>query len=420
LTPRRILLGAFGDPGHAFPIIALGSELARRGHDVTLQTWRRWEDAVRTAGMTFAAAPEYHVFPTRERPLKPYEAVVRAAQETLPLVEELRPQCVIADILTLAPAMAGEMAGVPVGTVIPHVDPRPSPGMPPFSMGARPPRTALGRTLWSRADRVVAKGLEQGRGELNETRRRLELAPLDHVHGGLSHALTMVATLPHLEYSRAVPEPNTHVVGPLLWELPGERGCAAPKGLPEDWPVVLVAPSTSQDPAHRMLRAALEGLADEPVRVIATWNRREPDPPLDVPANATVVDWLSYARTMESCDAVVCHAGHGTVVRALASGCAVVCCPAAGDMNENAARVAWAGLGTRLPRRLVTPTGVRLAVRSALRSKRIRANVAAAAAWTREHDGAARAADLVERFGAPSASGETAEPIVDGSVSDVR
>src|SRR5919112_1343079 len=65
-----------------------------------------------------AAAPEYHVFPTRERPLKPYEAVVRATGETQPLVASLRPDVVVADILTLAPALAAELEGVPVATVI--------------------------------------------------------------------------------------------------------------------------------------------------------------------------------------------------------------------------------------------------------------------------------------------------------------
>jgi UDP:flavonoid glycosyltransferase YjiC (YdhE family) len=384
----RILLGAFGDPGHAFPVIALGSELAGRGHDVTLQTWAKWRDQVEAEGMTFAAAPEYHVFPTRDRPLKPYEAVVRAAQETLPLVEEVDPVCVVADILTLAPALAGEIAGVPVGTVIPHVDPRPAPGFPPFSLGARLPRTALGRAFFRNVgDRVVAKGLAQGRDELNGTRTRLGLAPLDHVHGGLSHQLCLVATLPELEYPRPA-EPNTHTVGPLLWEIPGEPAVEPPPG---DGPVVLVAPSTSQDPEHRMLRAALEGLADEPVRVIGTWNRREPSTPLPTPDNAVVVDWLSYAKTMPACDVVVCHGGHGTVVRALASGARVVCCPAAGDMNENAARVDWAGLGTRLPRRFVTPRGVRLAVQKALRLDRPRISTVS---------GAPRAADLVEAFGA--------------------
>ena len=406
-TPRRILLGAFGDPGHAFPVIALGSELARRGHDVSLQTWDRWSGHVEAQGMTFVRAPEYHVFPTRERPLKPYEAVVKAAQAALPLVEELRPACVMADILTLAPALAGEMAGVPVGTVVPHVDPRPSAGFPPYSMGARLPRTAFGRALWSHTTgRIIAKGLEQGRRELNGTRRRLGLAPHDHVHNGLSRDLCLIGTLPHLEYPRWVPEPNTHVVGPLLWEPPGEAA-VEPPAEPAGTPVVLVAPSTSQDPEHRMLRAALEGLADEPVRLIATWNRREPDPPLAVPANAVAVDWMSYARTMPGCDVVVCHAGHGTVVRALASGCAVVCCPAAGDMNENAARVDWAGLGTRLPRRLVTPSGVRHAVRRALDAPHVARNVAAVARWSAQHDGPARAADLVEHLAtrAPALSG---------------
>ena len=42
----RIYLGAFGDPGHAFPAIALGRALAARGHDVTLETWTRWREHV--------------------------------------------------------------------------------------------------------------------------------------------------------------------------------------------------------------------------------------------------------------------------------------------------------------------------------------------------------------------------------------
>ena len=102
------------------------------------------------------------------------------------------------------------------------------------------------------------------------------------------------------------------------------------------------------------------------MRVLATTNRREPPEPLPVPPNARLVDWVSYARTMPLCAAVVCHAGHGTVVRALASGVPVVACPHAGDMAENAARVRWAGAGVSLPRRFTTPRGVRLAVRRLL------------------------------------------------------
>src|SRR5207302_7305469 len=101
-------------------------------------------------------------------------------------------------------------------------------------------------------------------------------------------------------------------------------------------------------------------------RVLGTWNRRLPPRALPRPPNATVVDWISYARAMACADIVVCHGGHGTVARALASGAALVVCPAAGDMNENAARVDWAGVGVRVPRLLVGPRAVRLAVLRAL------------------------------------------------------
>jgi UDP:flavonoid glycosyltransferase YjiC (YdhE family) len=84
------------------------------------------------------------------------------------------------------------------------------------------------------------------------------------------------------------------------------------------------------------------------------------------------------------------------VVRALASGAAVVACPEAGDMNENAARVAWAGVGTRVPRRLLGQRALRLAVRRALEDPGVSARVGELRSWAAANDGAARAADLVE------------------------
>ena len=53
-----VFLGAFGEPGHAFTMLALGAELAARGHDVTYETWSRWREHVEAAGMRFVSAPE--------------------------------------------------------------------------------------------------------------------------------------------------------------------------------------------------------------------------------------------------------------------------------------------------------------------------------------------------------------------------
>jgi UDP:flavonoid glycosyltransferase YjiC (YdhE family) len=359
-----------------------------------LETWSRWREHVEREGMTFAAAPEYQVFPTRERPLKPYEAAVLASSVTRELIRDLDADVVIADILTVAAALAAELEDRPWATLVPHVLPMGAPEFPVYAVGAVYPRTRVGTRMWRSARPLLMSGEEQGRAELNETRKRVGLPPLAHVHGGISRQLALVATLPQLEYPRSQPLPWARVTGPLLWEQPFGN-VELPPG---DAPLVLVAPSTSQDPDQTLVRAALEGLADEPVRVLATTNRRPPPTPLPQPANARIVDWVSYTRTMPLCDAVICHAGHGTLARALISGVPVVACPHAGDMAENAARVRWAGLGVSLPRRFQHARGVRLALRRLLADARYTKRAGAVRRWAESAGGAARAADEVERL----------------------
>ena len=128
---------------------------------------------------------------------------------------------------------------------------------------------------------------------------------------------------------------------------------------------------------HRLLRAALEGLADEPVRVLAT----------DQPAAARRADRRAGERAarrlglLRPDDAALRRGGlprrprHGGAragERARRGGL-----PRAGDMAENAARIGWAGLGVSLPRRFHTARGVRLAVRRLLADRRYAERAAA-------------------------------------------
>ena len=171
-------------------------------------------------------------------------------------------------------------AGVPRATLIPHVYPENEPEHPIYSLGARLPRTAAGRAMWRRAQWPVRHGVERGRVELNETRARLGLPALEYGHGGTSRELALVATFPQLEYSRAWPQ-WAHVVGPLMWEppakdveLPTRPRPRRPRG-PARADRALDRPG----PRSPTAGAALRGLADAPVRVLATWNRRLPSRP---------------------------------------------------------------------------------------------------------------------------------------------
>jgi UDP:flavonoid glycosyltransferase YjiC (YdhE family) len=387
----RMLVAAFGDPGHSFPAIALARELRRRGHEVMVETWEHWRDAVEGEGLGFTAAQEYTVYPPPGPDTPNGQTAAAAARALARLMDGYRPDLVVSDILTLAPTLAAEVAGVPHATLIPHVYPVQRVGMPMYSIGMRPPRTAVGRLGWRATGPLLAMGLRRGRDELNEIRARLGLGPLDRFHGGISELLAVVATFPQLEYPREWPE-HVRVTGPLFFELAAEE-VEIPEG---DGPLVVVAPSTSQDPECELVRVVLEALADQPVRVLATTNRHRPEVPIEVPGNAVLVDWMPYTQVMPAADVVICHGGHGTVARALSFGTPLLVCPAVGDMAENAARVAWSGTGLSLPRRLLSRRGIRVASRRLLGEGRFRARARKVAAWSAEHDGAVAAADLVE------------------------
>ena len=394
LRRGRFLVAAFGDAGHAFPAIALARALRRRGHAVLVETWERWREAVEAQSIEFTAAEEYRAFP----PSSPDDADAATAADAAvaleTLMDDFRPDVVVSDILTLAPALAAERAGVRRATLIPHVYPVSEAAMPFFAFGALAPRSAVGRAMWRASLPLMNTGLRRGRRELNATRAAIGLRPVDRFHGGISQELALVATFPQLEYPRRWPS-EVHLTGPMEFEV-SYPDIDVPAG---DEPLVLVAPSTAQDPDLRLVRSALQALADEPVRVVATTNRADGQrPQLTAPPNAVVVDWLSYSQVMPQAALVVCHGGHGTVARALAAGAPVLCCPHVGDMTENAARVAWAGAGLMLPWRLIGASSVRWAVRRMLADSRFAGRAREIASWSGEHDGAERGARLVEKL----------------------
>ena len=226
-------------------------------------------------GLAFAPAPEYQ----RASPAAPSRSTStrrssRPPRDTLPLVRELAPDVVVSDILTLAPALAAELAGVPCATLIPHVYPHTARRLPdllarraPAPHRRRPRAVARGRS-----EPVAARPRSAGAAELNDTRARSAWRRSAHVHGGISRELALVATLPaarvpaHLAAQRA--RGRTAHVGAAR----PRRGAARRRGrgAAGGAPLVLIAPSTAQDAEHRLLRAALRGLADAPVRVLAT------------------------------------------------------------------------------------------------------------------------------------------------------
>ena len=83
----RVVVAAFGDAGHAFPAIALGRALSARGHEVLVETWERWREAVEREGLGFTAAEEYKTFPPPEPGTDEGPSAADAARVLVPMLE---------------------------------------------------------------------------------------------------------------------------------------------------------------------------------------------------------------------------------------------------------------------------------------------------------------------------------------------
>ena len=396
--PLRILMGSIGIAGHALPALALGRELRRRGHDVSVATSERWRDVVEGEGMRFAAGEDEIVPPGDPEGERASEATVSVVRGLVGTVRDLKPDVIVSDGLTLPVALAAEVEDVRHATLHPEIYPVQEPGLPPLPVGLFPPRTPLGRAAWRTVGPLLrtqlpgTRWLRAARSSLDEIRARLALPPSDGIDQPVGRGLHLVATLPQLEYPRKWPA-GVHVTGPIFLDLP-DGDDPTPPGSD---PLVLVAPSTVKDPERRLVRVALEALAEEPVRTLVTTGGAGAPALASVPANAVVVDWASFARVMPLASAVLCGGNHGTLVRALAEGAPVIVSPALPDDAEHGARLAWAGAGLMLPWRLLTPKLLRLVARRVLGELRFAERASEIAAWSRANDGAAAAAELIER-----------------------
>jgi MGT family glycosyltransferase len=390
----RALVGALGWTGHTYPALALARELHGRGHEVAFEAPESWREVAEAEGLDFHASVDQMAWPGRPQVDPDAPELVDVVRQRAPEIRELAPDVVVSDVLTLVPALAAESAGIPTATIVPHLYPVRAPDHPFFPWGLHLPRTPVGRAAWRAFGGVQPRldpRLRGDRRRLDALRRELGLPALRRYHGAISDRLTLVGTFPQLEYPREWPR-HVHVTGPLLYDLDDSPG-EIPGG---DEPLVFIHSSTAQDPELKLIRAGLEALADEPVRVVATMSRRGHEWEGPVPGNAVVEDWVAYEQVLPRASVVVCSGGHGAVTKILATGTPLLICPPGADMAENGARVAWAGAGLTVPGGLVAPGPLRWAIRRLLSEPRFTDRAREIAEWSRGHDGPATAAGLVE------------------------
>jgi UDP:flavonoid glycosyltransferase YjiC (YdhE family) len=376
----RVVCSSVAATGHFLPALALALRLKERGMEVSLNVPGRWRDTVEEFGIALLAWDEGD----------PGRVVPSIASQ----LREERPHLLVGDPFAPAPMLAAEVAGTKTAALFPDPYYAPQPGLPVFVQGLLPPRTRLGRAAWKAVWPLADRAMRRTLAIQNDLRAQVGLQPRERFNPAISDGPALVATFPQLEYPRIWP-PRVHVTGPLLIDL-SNRAAKAPEG---DNPlVVVVASTTGLDSPVTFVRVVLDALAEEPVRVLASLSERGMRWPGPTPENAVVVDWLQLSRAASDASAVVCHGGHGTVAGALSAGAPVLVCPMGGNTAQTGARVAWARVGMVLPPRLFAPGPVRWAVRRMIADEALADGARRMAAWARQNDGPALAAELISRY----------------------
>jgi len=310
----KLLFTTTGHPGHVLPLVPLARACLRAGHEVRVAGPRSRGEIVLRAGLPFwafddppadevgaAFAPVFELPPEEANALVIGEvfgrlATAAALPGVLAMIEAWRPDVVVRESYEFASVLAAERAGVP------HV------------------RVATG--LWSTEEWLLGHAPSDLPAEAIRASPLISFTP-----PGLDDGPAV------LRFRADAGEPGPNRWGdPLVYVTFGSVAA----GLPVLYP--------------RLYRAALEALADLPVRVLMTIGSSGDVADLGpLPANARVEHWVDQAEIAPHAAAMVVHGGYGTTIGALAAGVPLVVAPLFADQGRNAARVAEVGAAVALP-----------------------------------------------------------------------
>jgi MGT family glycosyltransferase len=389
----RYLIAHWEGGGNTPPMLSVARRLLARGHQVRVISDPLNEDDVRAAGASFVSwtrAPHRSNISIESDPLSDWEVTsptemigrlrdrmfvgpsLAYAQDVLSELQRSPADVIITSEMLLGVMAAAESAGVPCVALSANVYLFPLPGVPPFGPGLQPATNVLGRVRDWAIRTVSMREFGKGTKTFNATRRALGLDPLPHPFDQLKRVTRhLVMTSAAFDFQSPSPPPQLVYAGAALDDPGWAQAWKSPWRGDDRRPLVLVGFSTTFQNQTESLRRVIDALGTLDVRAVVTTGPAIDAASLPAPENVYVCRSAPHSQLMKDAAVVVTHAGHGTVIRALAAGVPLVCMPMGRDQNENAARVVHHGAGVRLSRD-ATPDAIRQAIRATLETPRYR------------------------------------------------
>ena len=369
---RSYLFVTWEGGGNVAPVLGTARRLVERGHRVTVLTEPCLRGPVEQIGARFRPFVRHFTRTDRTQDIvrdseagsplgalrKTFDNVMFGpcrivADETRQAIQEVQPDVLVVDLIMIGALVAGEAEGLPRVVLFHMPEYLPGPGRPAAGPGFLPRTDWIGQARDGLFTRLFFSQIGRQLGRVNEARRDQGLAPFTTSQEiiGMYHSadLRLIQTSEAFDFPITPAPKNVRYVGPVLDEPDWISGAwRSPWPDDDPRPLVVVSFSSTHQNQGKAIRNAIAALGDLDVRGLVTLGPAMASEHFATPPNIATADSAPHGLVFPHADAVVTHAGHGTVMRALAHGLPLVCLPMGRDQDDNAARVVAYGVGLRL------------------------------------------------------------------------
>ncbi len=410
--------------GHLYPLTALGRELVRRGHEVTVFQVPDVATFVQAAGLGFCeigrsafAAGTVRTLDMQQSRLQGFAALrfiyQRFSQNAAMLLRDA-PQAIraagidalLVDQAELAGGTVTERLHLPFVTVIVTLPFIRDASVPFFCYHDATSRgvVARARNAWgnSRVERLGARN----RAQINEARRSWRLPPLLRDEDFYS-PLAQIAQVPkEFDFPERHLPPTFYYAGPFLdpggrhlLDFPWER-------IDPTRPLVFVSMGTLQNGVERVFRLVAEACADLPVQMVISLGGGLSRVRLGaLSGSPLVVDYAPQLELLRKAALTIFHGGLNTALESLACGVPMVALPVTIDQPGVGARIKRTHTGITIPVQRLSIRALRAAIAKVLTDTSYRNNARRFQNQIARANGVELAADLIE-----AALGQRATP----------
>jgi rhamnosyltransferase subunit B len=362
---KDILLPTIGTGGDVYPFIAIGAELKRRGHRVSLIANEHFQSAAQQAGIDFiqlAPVERYQAALNNPDLWNPKRganllatSVFAAMRDTYHIIADFNPATtqVVASGLMFGARIAQEKLKFRLTTI--HLQPALfwSLQQPPIMAALQFPDWVPGavkRGALRLVDRVVLDKLLAAR--TNEFRAELGLSPVRHLYSQwLRSPEQVIGLFPEWFAAPQSDWPKQTVLTGFVRGLGAQQDLTLPQELLEfladGAPPVVFTAGTGMLHGENFFEQSVKACALLGKRGVFITPFRE-QLPSKLPSIIHHCDYASFSELFPRAAAVVHHGGIGTLAEALAAKIPQIIQPTAHDQPDNAARLEQLGIAATI------------------------------------------------------------------------